>query len=107
MFAFRFRYVDYVYRFEHEKDEAKKKPSSKSEALEMLGEWLWQSPDRVGTLNHRGDAASPLAGTWTLFHCVLQANMLFFFREPFVANAKPEGVVFLTVNDWRQWFAGL
>jgi hypothetical protein len=88
--------VDYVYRFEHEKDEAKKKPSSKSEALEMLGEWLWQTPDRVGTLNHRSDAISPnVGGSWQLYHCVLQANMLFFFREPFSGTAKPEGVVFL------------
>jgi hypothetical protein len=89
--------VDYVYRFEHEKDEAKKKPNSKSEALEMLGEWLWQSPDRTGTLNHRSDAISPtVGGNWQLYHCVLQANMLFFFREPFSGTAaKPDGVVFL------------
>jgi hypothetical protein len=46
-------YVDYVYRFEHDKDEAKKKPTSKSEALEALGEWLWQTPDRTGTLNYK------------------------------------------------------
>ncbi len=106
-------YVDYVYRFEHDKDEAKKQPTSKVEALEVLGEWLWTSPDRTGTLNYkdgtaanaaaagsggstgRGGGGGGVGAAWALYYSVLQANMLFFFREAPAASAKPEGVVLL------------
>ncbi len=91
-------YVDYVYRFEHEKDEARKKPTSKSDALEALGEWLWQTPDRTGTLNYKDNTTANTGGAWSMFFCLLQANMLFFFRDAQATNGKPEGVVFLKVN---------
>jgi hypothetical protein len=91
-------YVDYVYRFEHEKDEARKKPTSKSEALEALGEWLWQTPERTGTLNYKDGGAAAAGAAWSMLHCLLQANMLFFFRDAAATSSKPEGVLFLKAS---------
>lgn len=88
-------YVDYVYRFEHEKDEARKKPTSKSDALEALGEWLWQTPDRTGMLNYKDGTTANTGGAWSIYFCLLQANMLFFFRDASATSGKPEGLVFL------------
>ena len=90
-------YVDYVYRFEHEKDESRKQPTSKSDALDVLGEWLWSSPDRTGCLNRKD--ASSVSGNWSLSFAVLQNNMLFFFKEAAAVSGKPEGVVFLKGAD--------
>lgn len=89
-------YVDYVYRDEHAKDESRKLPTTKSEAIDTLGEWLWSSPDRIGSLN-RKDSRN-LTGNWVLSFCILQGNMLYFFKDS-ESLSKPETFVSLRGAD--------
>lgn len=58
--------------------EQSRNPLRKEEALDTLGDWMWQTPERTGTLNRKEGTDK---GDWLMQYCVLQANMLFFFQD--------------------------